>query len=146
LAGLLNTQHPGWSYSKPVNALATGELHQLSLPLAMSSLATFAGAISSSLLAGGFRWARFSALRLLRCLLGGTLMAGAAAMVPGGNDTLLLWAIPGLALYGLVAYGLMLGTIFVAFCASLLWPREGLTNPPAAFRSLSGRKVRRSLQ
>jgi hypothetical protein len=39
-------------------------------------------------------------------------MGYAAAQVPGGNDSLLLWAIPSLALYGLVAYGLMLTAIF----------------------------------
>ena len=42
-------------------------------------------------------------------------MGCGAALVPGGNDSLLLWAIPGLTLYGTLAYFLMLATIAAGF-------------------------------
>ncbi len=38
-----------------------------------------------------------------------------ASGVPGGNDTLLMWTIPGLALYGAVAYLVMIATIAISF-------------------------------
>ena len=47
----------------------------------------------------------------VRRFAGGTIMGLGAALVPGGNDTLLLWAIPGLTIYGVLAYGSMLVAI-----------------------------------
>jgi hypothetical protein len=46
-----------------------------------------------------------------------------AALVPGGNDMLLLWAIPGLTLYGVLAYLIMLAVIALAFLVGKRWPR-----------------------
>ena len=47
-------------------------------------------------------------------LAGGFLMGIGASAVPGGNDVLLMWTIPGLTLYGLVAYLTMIGAIAIA--------------------------------
>jgi hypothetical protein len=114
-AALLNIAMPGWSYSKLIDTLAMGSAHAPEPALIFGALAIFAGAITSACVSGQFHGVVFSPLKAVRCLLGGALMGYGAAHVPGGNDTLLLWAIPGLALYGLVAYALMLGTIGVAF-------------------------------
>jgi hypothetical protein len=122
-AGLLNINKPSWSYSKLIEALAVGGTTQLTWALACGALAIFAGAISSALVSGQFHRAPFSPLKSLRCLLGGALMGYGAAHVPGGNDTLLLWAIPGLALYGLAAYALMLSTIGAAFALQRAFSR-----------------------
>jgi uncharacterized protein len=122
-AGLLNIDQPSWSYSKLIEALAVGGSAQLTWSLACAALAIFAGAITSALLSGQFHRANFSPLKAARCLLGGAVMGYGAAHVPGGNDSLLLWAIPGLALYGLVAYALMLGTIGVIFALQRVFSR-----------------------
>jgi uncharacterized protein len=53
--------------------------------------------------------------RGLRCAGGGLIMGCGAALVPGGNDSLLLWAIPGLTIYGALAYLFMLVTIAAGF-------------------------------
>ena len=44
----------------------------------------------------------------LRCAGGGFLMGIAAAMIPGGNDVLILHTIPGLSPHALPAYGAMI--------------------------------------
>jgi toxin CptA len=120
MAALVNLQMPNWSYSKLLEALARPDAGGLGWRFALPAIAIFAGAISSSLLAGQFQLARPSVVKAARCVGGGILMAYAAAQVPGGNDSLLLWAIPSLALYGLVAYLLMLATISCALaCAPL---------------------------
>jgi toxin CptA len=115
LAALIALLLPQWSYSKPIEALARGHAAELRWPLVTSCIAIFLGAATSAWLNGTFRWVRFSLLKAARCLAGGTVMGFGAAHIPGGNDTLLLWAIPALALYGLVAYPVMLATISAAW-------------------------------
>ena len=56
-------------------------------------------------------------------------MGCGAALIPGGNDNLLLWAIPGLTLYGVVAFGLMLAVIALAFALAARWPRPAAAPP-----------------
>ena len=89
----------------------------------LSALTLFAGAIGEAALAGRFNMQRPNLQRALRCLAGGAVMGLGAALVPGGNDNLLLWAIPGLTGYGVVAYGLMLWVIVMAFMLAARWPR-----------------------
>ena len=38
-------------------------------------------------------------------------MGAGARMIPGGNDTMMLWSIPGLAHHGVAAYRVMMLTI-----------------------------------
>jgi toxin CptA len=122
-AAMLNLLNSGWSYSKLLEALATGNRSLLSWSLVLSASAIFVGAIFSSMLAGKFQWPRLSPLKALRCLSGGMLMGYAAAHIPGGNDSLLLWAIPSLALYGLTAYLAMLATISCALVCGQIGAR-----------------------
>lgn len=77
-----------------------------------------------SLLAGaGFAavWTRTFALRpptlaaLTRNAPGGLLMGAGAAMVPGGNGTLLLYAMPSASLSAWVAYAVMTAVIALTF-------------------------------
>ena len=55
-------------------------------------------------------------------------MGVGAALVPGGNDMLLLWAIPGLTVYGALAYAVMLATIGAGFAAGS--PPRAAPEPP----------------
>lgn len=61
---------------------------------------------------------------LLALLLGALMVMGyGAQQMPGGNDSLLLWAIPGLTLHGLIAYAVMACVITAAFFIARQWPR-----------------------
>jgi Sulphur transport len=97
-----------------------------------SALMLFAGATLGALLQHRWRLAPLEPLRAARCLAGGFVMGWGAHLVPGGNDMLLLWAIPGLALYGLLAYLVMLVTVAALLCLpQLLRPAaSGAQLPP----------------
>ena len=123
LAGLVYARHPGWSYGSALEALARGHTALTHWRTHMSAITLFAGAIGAAVLAGRFNLQRPMLWRALRCLAGGAVMGCGAALIPGGNDSLLLWAIPGLTLYGVLAFGLMLGVIFLGFTAAGRWPR-----------------------
>jgi toxin CptA len=111
LAGLVYARHPAWSYGSVIEALAHGRVSAMDWRANLSALLLFAGALAGAWLAGRFQWQWPTPWRALRCLAGGSIMGLGAALVPGGNDALLLWAIPGLTAYGALAYGSMLAAI-----------------------------------
>lgn len=113
-AGAVYAQHPGWSYGALIDA-AAGAGHAMP-GMAWSAALLFAGATAGALLQHRWQFVRPDGWRALRCLAGGALMGAGAHAIPGGNDMLLLWVIPGLAFYGLVAYALMAGAV-----AGMLW-------------------------
>ena len=123
LAGLVYARQPGWSYGTALEALSHGRRGLAQWRTSLSALALFAGAIGEAALAGRFLLQPPNLQRALRCLAGGSVMGFGAALVPGGNDNLLLWAIPGLTRYGVLAYGLMLGVIVMGFMLQARWPR-----------------------
>jgi hypothetical protein len=111
-AGMIYAMHPMWSYGALIDALArAGQVMWLALPPAAL---LFAGAIVGALLQHSWRPAALDWRRAARCLAGGCIMGLGARLVPGGNDMLLLWTIPGLAVHGLVAYAVMVATIGAA--------------------------------
>ena len=128
LAGLVYARRPGWSYGSTLESLARGQLGLAQWRGELSALALFVGAIGAAVLAGEFRLQRPTPWRALRCLSGGVILGFGAALIPGGNDSLLLWAIPGLTLYGASAFGLMLGAIGLGFGLA----ERGQRQPPLA--------------
>lgn len=124
LAGLVYARHPGWSYGTVLETLAHGRHALMDWTANLSALLLFAGALAGAALAGRFHLQWPTLLRALRCAAGGLVMGFGAALVPGGNDTLLLWAIPGLTIYGALAYLVMLGIIGLGFLAVVRWPRS----------------------
>jgi hypothetical protein len=129
LAGLVYARHPGWSYGTVLDSIAQGNFVGMGWIMNLSALLLFAGAVSGAWFAGRFHLQWPSAARSLRCLAGGAIMGFGAARVPGGNDLLLLWAIPGLTLYGALAYGSMLFLIAVGLLLGKRW-RPDLTGAP----------------
>jgi hypothetical protein len=129
LAGLVYARHPGWSYGSALEALAQGHTGLTHWRAHMPVVTLFAGAIGGAVLAGRFNLQRFKLRPALRCLAGGAIMGCGAALIPGGNDSLLLWVIPGLALYGVWAFGMMLGVMVLGFTLAARWPRS-TTRPP----------------
>jgi len=127
LAGLVYARHPGWSYGTVLESLVHGRHALMDWTANLSALLLFAGALAGAALAGRFHLQRPTLLRALRCAAGGLVMGFGAALVPGGNDMLLLWAIPGLTLYGALAYLIMLGVIALGFMA-VMRSRGGTVN------------------
>ena len=111
LAGVVYARHPGWSYSSVIETLVAGPGEASDWRANLAALMLFAGALAGAWLAGRFRWQPPTFMGGVRRFAGGTIMGLGAALVPGGNDTLLLWAIPGLTIYGVLAYGSMLVAI-----------------------------------
>lgn len=118
---------PGWTLADAV---------QLALPGGVMSMMT-AGALgllmfailSSGAIVSGLRRRSFVLRppRLVpfgRSVIGGAVMALGASLVPGGNDTLLLAALPGATVAGLVAYGVMSATVFVLLFARRMLGRN----------------------
>lgn len=118
--GALYATQGAWSYT---NHLRTSVLHagwgSRAPEITHSSLviALVLGMVLSAMQRGSIAWRRpQEALAWVRHTGGGMLMGAGAAMVPGGNDTLLLNALPTLALQAVGAYAAMLGGI-----AMVLW-------------------------
>jgi uncharacterized membrane protein YedE/YeeE len=137
-AGLLFATQGAWSYT---NYLRTEVLHSLGEVPAASAwhgglvLGLMAGMLASSLQRRTFAWTRPQRLDgWLRHSGGGVLMGAGAAMVPGGNDTLLLGSLPTITLAAVGSYLCMLMGI-----ALVLWMMRVARVPmPALACSASG--------
>lgn len=79
--------------------------------------AVLVGMAVSSRQRRAFRAVRPSVEQLARHFLGGCLMGFGAALVPGGNDSLILGGIPGLSPHAIPAYAAIIGGIFMALFA-----------------------------
>jgi hypothetical protein len=119
---LLFVLTPGWTYSEAVRQgvqeiASPGMAMAQTLAAILTGLATIAGALTAGLASGSFRLERPATASVLRSIAGGALMAVGAAYVPGGNDHLLLWSVPGGSVSGLVAYLIMSASILLAIFA-----------------------------
>lgn len=79
-------------------------------------LTLFVGMLVSSFHRGSFRWRWPNSSNWQRRVLGGLLMGSGGALVPGGNDTLILVLIPTLSLQALASYVALLagiGTVLI---------------------------------
>jgi hypothetical protein len=84
-----------------------------------------------------------SGAQLGRSLVGGATMGFATILVPGGNDTLLLSALPSLAAHGAVAYLTMFG---VQLSLSMIAGRWKNRNMRRGQRRTAGRSDASSFQ
>lgn len=112
-AALIYGTRPEWSYAAVLNSLISGQGLSVGMTVEFAVIALFGGAIFSSWLKNRFH-PQLGTLKMASAnLAGGFLMGIGAATVPGGNDVLLMWTIPGLTLYGVIAYLVMIATIAV---------------------------------
>lgn len=112
--GLLFALLGSWSYTallRRVSAAFSGQPVVLPFEAIVGCLAMLAGAIAAAALSGRLRWSAPQPVQTIRSVLGGTLIGFGASLIPGGNDTLVLFALPGLALNGIVAYVAMFATL-----------------------------------
>jgi hypothetical protein len=112
--GLIFASSPEWAYGAVINNLINGDGLAAGDIIEFAVAALFGGAVLSAVLKGRFAWQYDGAAASATHFVGGVLMAIGAAWVPGGNDVLLLWTIPGMALYGLIAYLVMIAVIAAA--------------------------------
>lgn len=115
--GTVYACNPDWSYTSGLTRVIASGIKADTVLVEGAAIAVVAGVVTSAIAGGSFRL-RLPGFRSAAVhLIGGMLMAAGALLVPGGNDTLMLWAIPGLTLYGLVAYAIMIGTIMALLAA-----------------------------
>ncbi len=102
-----------WSYTDVLAELARGMSRNLVARGALL-LAMLAGAVIGGFTAGRFMHTPITFGQLLRCFAGGALMAWGSALIPGGNDGLILVGIPLLWPYAWLAFLTMCVSIGVA--------------------------------
>lgn len=113
-AALMFGTRPEWAYANVLNNLINGHGLSVGMTVEIAIAALFAGAIFSSWLKDKFKPTLGTWKLAVGNFTGGFLMGIGASAVPGGNDILLMWTIPGLALYGAIAYLVMIATIAAA--------------------------------
>jgi uncharacterized membrane protein YedE/YeeE len=132
LGGLLFAIGAQWSYPallKELGNLTLGQGATFAPAAIAGPFALFTGAIVSAAINGRFVLHAFSGAQLVRSFTGGAAMGFATILIPGGNDSLLLSALPSLAVHGAVAYLAMLG-MQIALCkAAKYWKDHGTSCP-----------------
>lgn len=108
---LLFLLRPGWSYADLVHQRFAAAMQLAGAPATGAALATIVGAASLAWMRRAFRWQPPTLAGLARSLAGGALMAGGSVLVPGGNDALLLAAVPAGVPSGIVAWAVMTATV-----------------------------------
>lgn len=114
-AAMIFGTRPEWAYAAVINSLINGQGLSVGMTVEIAVIALFLGAVFSSWLKDRFKPTLGNWKLAGGNLAGGFLMGIGASAVPGGNDILLMWTIPGLALYGAIAYMVMIATIALAF-------------------------------
>ena len=102
-----------WTYTDTIVDLSRGSMIEI-MPRLLLFAALIAGAVLGAWTAGVSKLIVPSPARVIRHLAGGALMGAGAAMVPGGNDGLILMGMPLLWPYAWLAFASMCITIYIA--------------------------------
>jgi hypothetical protein len=127
--GLLYALSPAWTLADlvqrgiPLRMPPAGEVELIAV------ISSIAGALTASFRQGNLRLQLPTANGIMRSIVGGTLMGIGIALIPGGNDGLILAAVPTLSPGGIVAYLLMTMTIVFGFAARDKLFRRRLSRP-----------------
>lgn len=113
IGALLFAITPEWTYADALrHGIAPGGASAMvGLGAPLAGAAAVCGTILSGMVTHSFRYQRPSLRTIGRSLAGGAIMAVGAMLIPGGNDSLLLAAIPAGTLRGLTAFAVMLVTV-----------------------------------
>jgi hypothetical protein len=115
--GALYVIAPVWTYvdlvqrSLPLTMAATGEIAILTVA------ASIAGAVIAALRQGKWHLQWPALADIVKSLVGGAFMGVGVALIPGGNNGLILAAVPALSPGGTAAYLLMTATIVLGLSA-----------------------------
>ncbi|MFC0588276.1 YeeE/YedE thiosulfate transporter family protein [Novosphingobium aquiterrae] len=107
-----------WTYTEALWRAA----HRRSMP-SLGDIVLFAALLAGAVIGGRkiARTVKLSARRALFCLIGGALMGLGAALVPGGNDNLILAGLPWLQPHAWLAIGAMALTIAAGLLVGRVW-------------------------
>lgn len=103
-----------WTYTDVLAELASGRFMQLGLRGWLLP-ALFLGALYGGWSAGLWQHRWPSPGRLARCVGGGMLMGAGSGLVPGGNDSLILFGMPLLWPHAWLAFACMCTVVLLAF-------------------------------
>lgn len=103
-----------WPYTTLLVDLARGSAMEATLRFALAA-ALVLGAGAGSASAGRFAWRTPGPRAAASCFGGGVLMGAGGALIPGGNDALVLLNLPLLQPSAFAAYAAMTGVIAVGF-------------------------------
>ncbi|WP_299143496.1 YeeE/YedE thiosulfate transporter family protein [uncultured Tateyamaria sp.] len=112
-AAVVYSLQPDWSYEALIGRMVHGQDVRDNLVILLAVIGLFSGATLSAMLNNRFQLRHSGWRSTTLSFAGGLLMGIGAQFVPGGNDTLLLWVIPGFALHGLASYLIMVGTVAI---------------------------------
>lgn len=121
--GVMYVFGPDWSYGDAIEQLvataAIGRPVMLDMALYGLVASSLAGGMTAAVLKREFTplWPQPS--QIAASLSGGALMGMGGAMIPGGNDGIILYAMPAFALYGACAYVTMNLAIALALMTRL---------------------------
>lgn len=107
----------GWAYTDVLADLARGMTTSVGAR-GLLAIALLAGAALGGWTAGRFRSTRIDAAQIARCLAGGALMGWGSLLLPGGNDGLVLVAMPLAWSYAWLAFATMCVTIAITQLAA----------------------------
>lgn len=117
--GLLHATIGNWGYltvlSHSADKLINPSLPDIDLQVFTATAALIFGAIVAARKTRKLKFRKPRLLPFFRKLAGGSLMSFSAAIIPGGNETLLLHGIPSLAPHALIAYAAILAALIVLF-------------------------------
>lgn len=116
---LLFSLAPQWTYSDAIRAIVQrgGMKMQTDTRAFAPALALLLGALASGLASRAFVFRAPTTVTLARSLVGGAIMALGGTLIPGGNDSLLLAAIPSASLPGITAYAVMSASVMLVLAA-----------------------------
>lgn len=112
-----------WAYTDVLAELASGRFMQLGLRGWLLP-ALFVGALYGGWTAGLWQHRWPSLVTLARCFGGGLLMGAGAVLVPGGNDSLILFGMPLLWSNAWLAFASMCAVVLLAFWLREVWRRS----------------------
>jgi uncharacterized protein len=114
IGGLLFATDVPWIYPALIRRVAfylAGSRADFPLETIVGSASLFLGGMAAAGYHGRFVFSAPHPLPALQSLIGGIVMGFAWALIPGGNDAMVLYLVPSLALHGILAYFAMLTTL-----------------------------------
>jgi uncharacterized protein len=112
--GIAFAANQTWSYAslfRQVSGYIFGITAEISPVAIVGTIGLFAGANAAQYFDGRFHFARPTMSNCVRSFAGGLVMGFSATFIPGGNDVMLLYAGPSLAIHAIVAYVAMFATL-----------------------------------